>query len=116
MWVSDLNAANPKSHVLSIPQLPPTKWHSLSSSFCTPPISLLPSPYLSGVKADPTYMTKVFGLGGGRATGRSHRGRAGRGIFLQAGFVQPIFRRGVCWAHPRRRWVLRMLSVTVTEF
>ena len=58
--------------------------------------------------ADPTYMTKVFGLGGGRAAGGGHRGGAGGGILLQAtGLVQPIFRRGVCRADPGCRRVLR---------
>ena len=108
-----MNPGQAPIHVLSAPPL-----HLLISS--TPGLApfpeffpsapTLPSPLLvSAVPgADPTYMTKVFGLGGGRAAVGGHRGGAGGGILLQAtGLVQPIFRRGVCRADTGCRRVLR---------
>lgn len=76
----------------------------------SPSIPTLPSPLPASAvpRADPTYMTKVFGLGGRCAAGGGHRGGAGGGILFQAtGLVQPIFRRGMCRADPGCRWVLK---------
>lgn len=91
----------PRPPILTTPACPFSRTFSLHPHLPQPSASVAPV-------ADPTYMTKVFGLGGRCAAGGGYGGGAGGGILFQAsGLVQPIFRRGVCRADPGRRWVLK---------